>query len=238
MAQISDLIGQASIDALKKYFDEKYSEENVANNYAKGLANELEKKFGKGVVKRNGTNLNIAYRILSNIGDSGISFYDMKPAFKQSAKVKTKKNGGWYLVVPVGGTQSTVKMRQAYGRQLWDQISHIQFGDTGGQQANIDRFRKILANSGESETAFAYQWKSTKVTREQWGSSGKRAHYITFRTVSDTSDPASWIRNRNSVNDEINKYDLSPDQVRAVSNVIKNAIKRSVEEYNQEVTKA
>lgn len=236
MAQISELVGDASIKALKDYLNTKYSKDNLAKKYANGLADQLKKTFGSNAVSEKGTAVNIAYQIINGDGDNDINkFYDLKPYFQRSDKAKMTKNGGWYLRVPVGGYHKVEQMRQAYGRKMWDQISHVQFGQTGGQQANIDRFRRILANTGQ-ETSFAYQWKSTSVTREQWGQSGKRGRNLTFRTVSDKSDPASWWVGREQKFQQINNSGLTTQQAQLVANVIKEAMKKNVQEYNQQVS--
>lgn len=236
MAQIGDLVGDASIQALKDYLDTKYSKDRLASKYAHGLADQLKKTFGASAVNEKGSAVNIAYRIINGNGDNDVNkFYDLKPFFQRSSKAKMTKNGGWYLRVPVGGYHKVEQMRQAYGRRMWDQISHIQFGQTGGQQANIDRFRRILANTGQ-ETSFAYQWKSTNVTREQWGQSGKRGRSLTFRTVSNKSDPASWWSGREQKFQQVANSGLSTDQARLVANVIKEAMKKNIQEYNEQVS--
>lgn len=235
MARISELVGDASIKALKDYLSTKYSKDNLAKKYANGLADQLKKTFGSNVVSEKGTAVNIAYRIINGDGDNDINkFYDLKPYFQRSSKAKMTKNGGWYLRVPVGGYHKVEQMRQAYGRKMWDQISHVQFGQTGGQQANIDRFRRILANTGQ-ETSFAYQWKSTSVTREQWGKSGTRGRNLTFRTVSDKSDPNSWIYHSAILSNSIQENTVSSAQAKAVADVIKLAIKKNVQEYNSKL---
>ena len=236
MAQIGDLVGDASIKALKDYLDTKYSKDNLAKKYANGLADQLKKTFGSDAINEKGSAVNIAYRIINGNGDNDINkFYDLKPYFQRSSKAKMTKDGGWYLRVPVGGYHKVEQMRQAYGRKMWDQISHIQFGQTSGQQANIDRFRRILANTGQ-DTAFAYQWKSTNVTREQWGSSGKRGRNLTFRSVSNKSDPNSWLVGANHVYQQVANSGLSADQAKLVANVIKTAIRKNIQEYNEQVS--
>ena len=40
------------------------------------------------------------------------------------------------------------------------------------------------------------------MTRVQWGASGKRGKYIQFRTVSNKSDPNSWIVGRQALNQD------------------------------------
>lgn len=233
MASIGNLIGREGINALKKYLEDDISKEKYVNSYAKGLQKQLEQTFGKQAIKLSTNGLKVAYKIIEDTStNEQIRFIDLKPYFMQSSKAKTTKDGGWYLKIPVGGFQSTTKMRMAYGRSLWDDISHLNFGETGGQNANIERFKKVLNSSGEGEGALAYQWKSTNITRTQSGG-GKYGHYITFRTVSNKSDPMSWVTSRNAIQQQVNARSFDPQKAKIISNIIREAIIRNIEQYNQ-----
>ena len=233
MARIGNLIGREGINALKKYLEDDISKEKYVNSYAKGLQKQLEQTFGKQAIKLSTNGLKVAYKIIEDTStNEQIRFIDLKPYFMQSPKAKTTKDGGWYLKIPVGGFQSTTKMRMAYGRSLWDDISHLNFGETGGQNANIERFKKVLNSSGEGEGALAYQWKSTNITRIQSGG-GKYGHYITFRTVSNKSDPMSWVTSRNAIQQQVNARSFDPQKAKIISNIIREAIIRNIEQYNQ-----
>ena len=233
MAKIGNLIGHEGVNALKKYLEDDISKEKYVNKYAKGLQKQLEQTFGKQAIKLSTNGLKVAYKIIEDTStNEQIRFIDLKPYFMQSPKAKATKDGGWYLKVPVGGFQSTTKMRMAYGRSLWDDISHLEFGETGGQNANIERFKKVLNSSGESEGALAYQWKSTNITRIQSGG-GKYGHYITFRTVSNKSDPMSWIVGRNNIQQQVNARSFDPQKAKIISNIIREAIIKNIEQYNQ-----
>ena len=233
MASIGKLIGREGINALKKYLEDDISKEKYVNSYAKGLQKQLEQTFGKQAIKLSTNGLKVAYKIIEDTStNEQIRFIDLKPYFMQSPKAKPTKDGGWYLKIPVGGFQSTTKMRMAYGRSLWDDISHLNFGETGGQNANIERFKKVLNSSGEGEGALAYQWKSTNITRIQSGG-GKYGHYITFRTVSNKSDPMSWVTSRNAIQQQVNARSFDPQKAKIISNIIREAIIRNIEQYNQ-----
>lgn len=233
MASIGNLIGREGINALKKYLEDDISKEKYVNSYAKGLQKQLEQTFGKQAIKLSTNGLKVAYKIIEDTStNEQIRFIDLKPYFMQSPKAKPTKDGGWYLKIPVGGFQSTTKMRMAYGRSLWDDISHLNFGETGGQNANIERFKKVLNSSGEGEGALTYQWKSTNITRIQSGG-GKYGHYITFRTVSNKSDPMSWVTSRNAIQQQVNARSFDPQKAKIISNIIREAIIRNIEQYNQ-----
>lgn len=228
MASIGEILSNStnqSIQDLKEALLKDVDQATIQNTYAKGLADELRKTFGDAVKQNNG-NVGIAYRILQD--DSGESFIDLKPYFAQSAKAKTTKDGGWYLKIPLRNTAK--QLRSAYGSNLWNTISHVEFGTTTGQQANVQRFQKILANTGQG--SLAYQWKSSNVTRLPYGNSG-RGQYISFRTVSNKSNPSSWVENRSSIEDKINAQSQNQEQEKEIANIIQIAIQKAIEDYNQ-----
>ena len=228
MAQFSDLLDNDSLNQLKSFIDEETDPKKFEESYAKGLAKDLAKTFGSDTVKVNGTDISIAYKIL-NSDDEQLKFFDLKPYFEQSAHAKPTKSGGWYLRVPIGNRAS--EFRRAYGRKQFDIISHVQFGQTAGQDANRARFQKILSNTGGlMSSPLAYQWKSTSVTRVPYGN-GIRGRYISFRTVSNKSDPNSWIISRKSLEDSINKNTSTEEEAKAVAEVISSAIDRIMNNY-------
>lgn len=228
MAQFSELIDNDSLNQLKSFIDEETDPKIFEESYAKGLAKDLAKTFGSDTVKVNGTDISIAYKILDS-EDEQLKFFDLKPYFAQSAHAKVTKDGGWYLRVPIGNRAS--EFRRAYGRKQFDIISHIQFGQTAGQDANRARFQKILSNAGGlMSSPLAYQWKSTSVTRVPYGN-GLRGQYISFRTVSNKSDPNSWIISRKSLEESINKNTSTEEEAKAVAEVISSAIDRIMNNY-------
>lgn len=231
MAQIADLISNnKSLEQLKTSLEHEVDKQVIEDNYTKGLANELKKTFGSAV-NSNGNYIGITYRILQDASNNSIVFYDLKTAFARSPKAKTSKSGGWYLVVPIA--HKAKELRSAYGSNLWNTISHTEFGTTSGQQANIARFQKILMNSDMNNTPLAYQWKSTNVTRVQMGNSATRGQYINFRTVSDKSNPNSWLIGRNSMEQAISQNTDSEAEAQQVARIVSSAVQKAIEEYNR-----
>ena len=231
MAQIADLISNnKSLEQLKISLEHEVDKQVIENNYVKGLANELKKTFGSAV-NINGNYIGITYRILQDASNNSIGFYDLKTAFARSPKAKTSKNGGWYLVIPI--KNKAKQLRSAYGSNLWNTISHTEFGTTSGQQANIARFQKILMNSDMNNSPLAYQWKSANVTRVQMGNSATRGQYINFRTVSDKSNPNSWLISRDSMEQAINQNTNSEAEAQQVAKIVSSAVQKAIEEYNR-----
>ena len=145
--------------------------------------------------------LSLSYTLIEDEAKKqGAQFIDLKPYFARSSKVKHTKDGGWYMVIPI--QRGAPELRSAYGRSLWDTISHTNYGETSSQ-GDVSRLQEKLGVSPSATIPeLAYKWKSNNVTRVQWGSSGKRGRYIQFRTVSNKSDPNSWIVGRQTLNEE------------------------------------
>lgn len=231
MAQIADLISNnKSLQDLKKFLENEIDQKRIENSYVRGLADELKKTFGNAV--NSGDNyVGITYRILDDASSNGIGFYDLKTAFARSPKAKTSKDGGWYLIVPIKNTAK--QLRSAYGSNLWNTISHTEFGTTSGQQANISRFQKILMNSDMNNTPLAYQWKSANVTRVQMGNSTTRGQYINFRTVSDKSNPNSFLVSRSSMEEAIKQGTDNAQDAEKIAKIVRSAIQHTIENYNR-----
>lgn len=230
MATFGQLLNNESLDRLKQFLDDEVDEHKIAKRYTDSIADDLKNTFGQDTVKVQGTDINIAYRIVSGEGDQLVSFFDLKPYFQASSKAKTSKSGGWYLKVPIGHLAST--FRKAYGTKQWNVISHVQFGETAGGTADSSRLQQILSNSGGlNSTPLAYQWKSSNITRVPAINGGGRGSYIQFRTVSDKSDPNSWVVGRKQMNQAINDNTNSEAEARAVASVIDASINRIVDQY-------
>ena len=231
MAQIADLISNnKSLEQLKISLEHEVDKQVIEDNYVKGLAHKLKETFGSAV-NSNGNYIGITYRILQDASNNSIGFYDLKTAFARSPKAKTSKSGGWYLVIPI--KNKVKQLRSAYGSNLWNTISHTEFGTTSGQQANIARFQKILMNSDMSNSPLAYQWKSANVTRVQMGNSATRGQYINFRTVSNKSNPNSWLNSRDSMEQAINQNTNSEADAQQVAKIVSSAVQKAIEEYNR-----
>ena len=231
MAQIADLISNnKSLEQLKVSLEHEVDKQVIEDNYVKGLAHKLKETFGSAV-NSNGNYIGITYRILQDASNNSIGFYDLKTAFARSPKAKTSKSGGWYLVIPI--KNKAKQLRSAYGSNLWNTISHTEFGTTSGQQANIARFQKILMNSDMNNTPLAYQWKSANVTRVQMGNSATRGQYINFRTVSDKSDPNSFLNSRSSMNKSIIEGTDTIEDAQKVAKIVSSAIAHAIQTYNR-----
>lgn len=180
---------------------------DLIQDYTKDTLDKLKgtKNF-KGVPIGNNKGIDVTFSIPEqDPNNKHFSFLDLKPYFAQSDKVKYKKDGGWYLKVPIRNTTRT--LRSALSNSEYQKLTHLTFGST----TSVDG----LANLKEADDTIDelnYQWKSNNVTRIQMGNSN-RGMYMSFRTVSDKSSPSSWILNRNSTTynntDEIDRIKIA-----------------------------
>lgn len=135
---------------------------------------------------------------------------DLKPFFAQSSKVKQKKDGGWYMVIPIKlGARKT----KATNRKLYEELRAV---DLGGADSRTIISDYLYDKRRQSEaTMLNYTPVSSNVTKIR---TGKNRHdYVAFRTVSDKSPMSSWILNR----DKVNSDDESKTFVRNVNRLMK-----------------
>lgn len=152
--------------------------------------------------------------------DSG--FVDLKEAFARSPKAKTKKDGGWYLIIPIG--QKASQLKSAAPRSLWNQLSGMDFGQTGQMEdSDGNNLLDDTFNNQNTINPLSYQWQSSSVTRvAPKTGSGRYGHYISFRTVSDKSSPSSWIMGRNNFNDQ----NTAPQQQTDIAVYLRHAMEQ------------
>jgi hypothetical protein len=152
--------------------------------------------------------------VFPNMVEAGASPFDQKPGFLNSPKAKPKKNGGMYFTVPFSwGTPgaevdifSNILPPSVYKiiKSKESQVSGLGGVALTGQalktkelpfEFQIPSSRKAIVT--ESKTFAEYKHKTAMlagVTRsEKIYESATQGKYKSFRRVSDTSDPLSWI---------------------------------------------
>ncbi|AID17902.1 hypothetical protein JBP901_gp190 [Bacillus phage JBP901] len=139
---------------------------------------------------------------------------DLKPYFAKSSKRKTKKDGGWYLTVPI--------RRKARGmsRRMYEQLRAVDIGDNTKQTVVSDYLYDRRRQSDAS--LLNYTPKSNNINKMKVGRN--RHDYVAFRTVSDKSPASSWIINR----DKVNKDDTSKTFVANVNRLMKWKMKNGM----------
>lgn len=226
-----------SVNEFTDFLNRSVDKKEITNDYLKNLSVWLRTKEHSLHVAETPDALEVSYSLLKqSMSDNGMTFIDLKQYFKNSSKAKPTKNGGWYLVVPVGGIHKVSDYRDVYGRNTWDkEISKMNMGQTfsSADKSLPQRLQsRIQGGTGNVIPELTYNWKSSSITREQWGSSGKRARYLTFRTVSNKSDPMSWIVGRQNLSQQI-KANNSHNE-RQLGSYIAEVINAYVSEYNSE----
>ena len=83
---------------------------STRNQYKRGIIIESI-DFNKSIIALHGS--------LPNMIESGASPFDMKDGFKNSLKIKAKKNGGWYLTIPFRSASSnSLGENEAFSNKL------------------------------------------------------------------------------------------------------------------------
>lgn len=128
---------------------------------------------------------------LPNMLEEGFSAFDMKIGFSKSKRIKKKDNGGWYLTIPLRhSTPGSFMYGQAMGKDVYGVAKKLNAYKSGQGNTRLNwpgagdvswtgYQRKTNNYNGMVRIVKSYQ----KATQSQ---------YMTFRRVSDTSDPMSW----------------------------------------------
>jgi len=172
----------------------KLNKNRLENDYAQKIVSWLQQS-AKGVdATQDGSTVKVAVEGMRSLAAANnITFVDLKPYFQNSPKAKRKKNGGWYIIIPLG--VGSKKLRQVSFPD-YTSLSHSPVGTTASI-GSVSKFQDVLQGEQQSGlvNSLRYNWQSNNVTRELTPS-GKRSSYISFRTVSDKSAPNSWIVGR------------------------------------------
>lgn len=138
---------------------------------------------------------------------------DLKPFFKSSSMAKKKKKtGGWYMVIPI--RRKVSGMSNAMYRQA--NAITIPVGNDTSTSINT----LLYENRKSPQISSAnYTPVSNNLTRVR---NGKKSNYYAFRTVSDKSNPASWIMNRSKINDD----NFSKTMLANMDRLFKQLVKR------------
>lgn len=168
-----------------------------------------------GTVNVNSNRMEVTIGRLSKLG-----VIDMKPFFMRSSKVKRKKNGGWYLVIPIN--MSSRGIIKNSGRGVYDRVvktfSELEPGTSA--TVNIDG---LLKRQYPYETINSLQPQAPSGNLTATKKPNGRNSYVAFRTVSDKSAPTSWVLNRNNVNND----NTSPNFEHEIGVLIRKRIKQT-----------
>jgi len=174
----------------------KRSLRSTATTYIQAIG-EPSVKGIKAVIKLSGW--------LPNAIEEGHEPYDMKPSLLKGPKSKRSKSGGRYNVVPFPMKSSGSKggSPPVMPEPIYRRAVRMGFGESMALPKKYEGYAIRTRLSPDIKRWGHYTWKSspfsgiTKVRK--WPGelpttlAGRRAAYMTFRTVSSKSDPSSWI---------------------------------------------
>jgi len=144
--------------------------------------------------------------ILPNMIEQGASPFDMKIGFSRSKKAKIKVNGeGWYLTIPFRwATPGALAESEVFTGKMPDEIYQIVKSKPAGkglkvfdlpEEFRVRRTREMVVT--KSSSFEAYQHKSPLaaglVRLPNINPNVNQSTYMTFRRVSDLSDPDAFI---------------------------------------------
>lgn len=142
---------------------------------------------------------------LANAVEKGIGPFDMKEGFRNSPKAKIKASGGWYMTIPFRhGVPTTIgdssifanimpgKVYEVAKRKLADRKSQLTIRDLP-PELQIRNARPEVYNRDTGQRFGPYQHKASIYEGMRNVGGAGHSQYMTFRRVSDLSDPLAWI---------------------------------------------
>ena len=129
---------------------------------------------------------------LPNMFEQGFPNFDMKVGFGKSGKITRTKSGGWYLTIPFRhSTPGAFMYGQAMGKDVYGVAKKL--NPYGSGQGNTS-----LSWPGAGDKSWTgYQHKTNKyngmVRIVKSYQKATQSQYMTFRRVSNNSDPQSWM---------------------------------------------
>ena len=124
---------------VKRFLQQSLDTQKDTKEYAKNYANALQDKLPSLAIRADNNQVTITMPYLQAYARrQGIKFIDMKQYFAKSSKRKRKKNGGWYMVIPIGNKASDLKASSP--RSLWNTVSHSPFGSTSQLSDEVNNY--------------------------------------------------------------------------------------------------
>ena len=121
---------------------------------------------------------------------------DLKPHFKASSKARETKGGGWHLIVPIRRHTPTSNKSNRMLEEEYEMLKGVSMHQTVVDEyllSNRDWTSPIKTLSYEPPTR---QNITRKPKVDARGIPTGGSNFIAFRTVSNKSNPSSWILNR------------------------------------------
>ena len=179
--------------------------------------------------------------------EEGASEYNLKESFAKSGKKKMKSDGGWYLTIPMRyATPTALGESEIFAGVLPQEIyNKVKSVDTpmptgAGMRSEGLKIEDIPAQYQEKTIRSAIpQSKLLQARQEYISKSSKyeglvkvkdtetgKSGYMTFRRVSDKSDPSSWVHSgfekRNFAEKALSELDIESIVDRNIDNFLAN----------------
>lgn len=159
---------------------------------------------------------------LPNAVESGLSGFDMKAGFKRSSKAIHKPGGGWYLTIPYRfATTGSIGESSLFSSILPSEVYKVAKKQSVGtglnignvpQQFAIPKTRKSVITKSKVFEEYQNKFSIYSGIQKKKDQTG-RGTYVSFRRVSENSDPDSWIHSgiseRNLAEKAIGKMDIA-----------------------------
>lgn len=124
---------------------------------------------------------------LPNMLEEGTPAFDIKAAMPKSKRAKPTKSGGWYITIPIRhSTPNSFMYGKAMPPSVYDQVKKLQSRERLTVSGN-----ERTSHTGYEHKANIYDGLTRIVKSYKPGT--KQSQYMTFRRISDRSDPKSWI---------------------------------------------
>lgn len=177
---------------------------NIESTATSGLANTISQlSYVDLTVKPN--YIQVRDKQMANKG-----VIDLKPYFATSSKRRAKKNGGWYLIIPI-----RVKTKDMTSSQ-YSEVRKA-FSNATNESISTAAIDGLFTGKSTPTTLNALNYKPKSDNLSRIGSKNNaKSTYIAFRTVSDKSAPSSWIIGRGSINKDTVSKTFEADLNRAV----------------------
>lgn len=142
---------------------------------------------------------------LPNAVEQGLEPFDMKPGFSGSSKKKYKSNGGWFLTIPFRfATPDALGESTVFANVMPGKVYEIAKTTLKNRRDSLKvtqlpepfrlkGVRPEVMNKETGQVFKAYEHKNSIYEGMKNMGGEKHSQYMTFRRVSDLSDPMAWI---------------------------------------------
>lgn len=202
--------------------------DEIGTRFSEGLHNvagkdlkQSKKEYQKGIYIEKPDDSTLIVGLsgwLPNAIERGVTPFDMKEGFQKSSKKIRKKDGkGWYLTIPFRvGTPGIEAESSIFSSIMPSEVYKVALNNLKAKgdslklsqlpsEFQIKGTRKEVTNIITNQFYESYQHKSAQYEGLQKSTMESHGQYVTFRRVSDLSDPNAWIHSGITAHDLMGK---------------------------------